>query len=618
VFGQLIRDLLRSAPLDHVMACLAQVSAYDRYQASHGIERAADLVADAARASGLAAVSVERLPADGAARWWSFHAPVSWTPSVARLEVRAGDRCGFAADHARQPFTVATYSAPTPPEGVVAPLVDLRGSSQEVSVAGAVAVLGRSEFTRQYLLPSLIAGGALGFVTDAPARGSWPEPEHPGRIELDPGTPLFGFSVTPRQLASIRALAAAGAEAEVVVTVDRSARMPLVTGVLPGARSAAEVWLIAHLCHPRPGANDNASGVAALLGIAAALAALRREVAGSHPRRTLRFAWGPEFVGTAALLHRQLASRGRAGLPQAVINCDMVGEDQAQCGCPFIVERSPDFPPALLNPIAEHVVSQVFAQTKHHYGTWRPEPFSGFSDHALFADPRLGCAAVHLCHAPDRFAHSAGDSLDKVSVVEMLRATAAGAALAWIMSDDRCLAQADLTRLVRRWCGGERATAGRIATRHRLVAAGAWSRRFMLYIERRNAAMESLLVTHPATRRGAERRPPRPAAEPTVGGRWQGPLNLRGLLADLPDATRSAVAALIDDDRQNHSLLLNLALRADGSRTRAELIEETSFALRRPIDQEIAQRLFGALLESRWVTEAPPGSADRTGGATSA
>src|SRR5690349_10602145 len=116
--GDVVAHFLRSAPIDDVMSHLAKVAELDRYQASRGIERAAELVADIARLIGLENVTVERFPADGTARWWSFRAPVSWTPTVARLEVRTGDRRVLELDHALQPFSVATYSAATPVGGV--------------------------------------------------------------------------------------------------------------------------------------------------------------------------------------------------------------------------------------------------------------------------------------------------------------------------------------------------------------------------------------------------------------------------------------------------------------------------------------------------------------------
>lgn len=592
---------LRSVPIDDVMAYLAQVSRFDRYQASWGIEQAATFVAETARAIGLADVTLDRFTADGKARWWSFHAPQSWTPVAARLEARSASGDVLKVDHACQPFTIATYSAATPPGGVVAPLVNTLDPGYRGRLNGAVAVVDAAEFTRDGLLAELADAGAIGFVTDAPCVGGAWGPEHPGRVELDPQTSLFGFSLTSQQLALVGAWAEEGATARAVVETDRSASMPVVTGVLPGGRSDGEVWLTGHLCHPRPGANDNASGVAALLGVAAAHCAERRAKAIHGADRTIRFVWAPEFVGTAALLHQRLSLHGRHGLPSAVINLDMVGEDQTRCGGPFVVERAPDFQASLINPIAEHVVQEVFAQTGDHDGSWRAAPLMGSSDHALFAGPNVGCAALQFCHAPDRYNHSAGDSLDKVSAVEMLRSTAAAASLAQILACDRALPPGALQHIVRQWCTAEDIAVERLAQRY---DGSDWARDLVQYVRRQNVAMLSLADdTNPASPCGLEDGADMQPGEAGFAGRWEGPLNIRAMLGDLPAAARAAVSALIRADKGNYALLFNFAIRADGRRTRADIIKETSFALRRPVDGATADRLFDALTQSCWVTE---------------
>jgi Zn-dependent M28 family amino/carboxypeptidase len=58
------------------------------------------------------------------------------------------------------------------------------------------------------------------------------------------------------------------------VTRRYATRIPLVTARLAG-ESEREILVVSHLCHPRPGANDNASGAAAALEAARTLAASR-------------------------------------------------------------------------------------------------------------------------------------------------------------------------------------------------------------------------------------------------------------------------------------------------------------------------------------------------------
>lgn len=602
MLNDIISKFLSGVPIDRVMSYVERLTTYDRYQASLGIEDAASFVADTARSIGLEEVSVERTPADGTARWWSFRAPVAWTPLVARLEIRNGHSLVFELDHCRQPFSIATYSAPTGSEGVVAPLRSVGNSHDQPNLRGSIAVIDRLEFNHREQITRLSSEGAIGFVTDAASCSGSEELEHTGRIELDPSSQMFAFSLTSRQFDAVKRLADLGAQAKVVIDIDRSAMMPLVTALLPGTE-AEEVWMIAHLCHPRPGANDNASGVAALLGAGFAMVGRRQAERRRDQRKTIRFIWGPEFLGTAAMLHNRMNALGKGGLPAAVIDLDMVGENQELCGGPFTVERSPDFHTTLINPLAEHIVSQVFDQTSNKPGTWKAVPFRGFSDHALFADPNIGASAVQLCHTPDRFNHSSGDSLDKVSEVEMLRATAVAGTLAHILTHKGSLSITASKAIVEDWCKRERAEASRTAWQYRYVEGGEWGRRLVEYTDERNAALLSLPeITSGGLTDLGESVATSPKQSPVMG-QWSGPFNTRAMLADLPKETHSAMTDLIRSNKRYLSLLLNFAVRANGQRTRSEVISETSMALREPLDERTAAFLFNALIESGWVKE---------------
>jgi Peptidase family M28 len=576
VLNALVADTLRRVRIDDVMAHLARITEFDRYQASFGIEHAAELIASAARAIGLADVIVDYAVADGGTPWWTFQAPRAWTPTTARLEI-----AGITVDHATQPFTIATYSAPTPPGGLTARVVS--GDLDTLDLHGALVVIDAADFARPDLFAMLAARGAAGFVTDAPSRA-----DLPGRIELDAQTTLFGFSITPAQRRAIDSAMLA----HVRVDIDRTARMPVVTALLPG-RGADEIWLTSHLCHPRPGANDNASGAAALLGVAALLV-------GRPLDRSIRFVWGPEFLGVASLLHERYGRLGRDGRPVAVINLDMVGEDPVQCGVPLVVERTPDWCASVITPVAEYVVEQVFAQTSTHAGTWRPGPFFGFSDHALFAnfaDPSWRSAAVQLWHPSDPFNHSAADTLDKVSPIELARATVAGAVIAEVLANGTD----SLPACIDRWCEREtRAMAG-VIEQHRDVEAGAWSRRFEAHVRDQCELMRALAWGGPITMRAPS---PRKHA---FTARWPGPFNYRGLLAALSASRRAEMMALFIADKRNYAVLTHLAMRAETSSHRDEAIDATSIALRAPVDKAAAEQLWSALLEAGWIEEARHG-----------
>lgn len=586
----IIRALLPVTPADRMIDWVRLVSSLDRYQASEGLSRAAGLIAEVAVDVGLEDVSVQSFPADGAPRWWTFEAPMSWTPSVARLSVTRAGVPLLRLDHARDPFAVATYSASTPAGGVSVPVVPFAGTSP-AAFAGALVVVRRSDLSSAPVVGELTSAGAVGYVTDAVTKGDGGR--YRGRIELPLHSPLLAFSLTTAEMETVdRALRDGSGRLLAHVEVDcrSDAQMPSVSGVLPGdGAEDEEVWLTAHLCHPRPSANDNASGVAALLGVASTLAARRRRDPSWITRRTIRFLWGPEFVGTAAVLHRRVTGSGGQALPHVLVNLDMVGEDQRRCRSPFVVERPPDYLGSFLGPLAEHVVEQVFAMTSDHGGSWAPSPFLGFSDHALVADPSIARPAVQLCHPADQFNHSAGDTVDNVSAAEMRRSAVVAATLA-VLTAGTDLARLDRLTIAQTWAAREAAVAEAIAARE----GGRWGRGLLEYVDSRITAVSRTLAyrpvtAQPASSRGALRR------------NWDGPLNLRAMTAELSPPERRDLDALVAGDKGVLSLLYHCAIRADGCRGDAQIIDETSYELRRPVSDRLGMILLDFLRASGWV-----------------
>jgi hypothetical protein len=175
--------------------------------------------------------------------------------------------------------------------------------------------------------------------------------------------------------------------------------------------------------------------------------------------------------------------------------------------------------------------------------------------------------------------------------MELSRAVASGAALAELLASDPA---PPLRPIVERWCERERRVAAAVASRH-AVDHGAWSRRLVDHVHAQGDDLRALADFGPTAVV-----PPRPSRG-VFFARWPGPFNYRGMLAQLSPSDRDAVIALFLADKRNYAVLTHLAMVADSSATRDDAIDTASLALRYPIAPATVERLWSALLASKWI-----------------
>lgn len=609
-----------AAAMEHVR----RLTAFDRYQGSAGIAGAAAYVADEARRAGLVDVEVWQLPADGRTAWWTFTAPAPWTPRSAALTLPATAAAPETTltSYPDRPYSLAAGSASTKPG---APPLQLADAAHPRWPPGALILVPDPALLGPDLYARLRRERAAGIaVLTLPGR-----PGRVGRLELPAGAALFGFSLDTRQFAALRAAARAGIRARARVEADTTeAAMPVVVARTPTGGDA-ECLLTAHLCHPAPSANDNASGVAATLAAARVLAA--------RPlRRAVRFVWGPEFVGLAAYLHRRAATG--APRPLLALNLDMAGEDQRRCGGPLIIEHAPEHLPHYANAVLEACVTALPQAAASYSGAvpcdtwaWRATPFVGASDHALPADRSVGCPALQIGHWPDRHNHSSTDTLDKVDPAELRRSAAlAGAALAAVCAADAQRA-ADLAPLVARW--------GAARLVHCLPGAGepgepdpAWAHpadpglRAQLLrqryanargallslaelgapdaaVEAQTALLRALYETL-AAGLPAERPPAAPG--PPLERSWPGPFNLRALMHACTPADRHWLQERLTADRGRfYATAAALAQGIDGHSDARRIAVRAALDTALPIHLDSAHRFLDAMTRAGWATPRP-------------
>jgi hypothetical protein len=390
----------------------------------------------------------------------------------------------LSRDQDRLALCINSFS--TPPGGAVFRLVDVgAGSVSDFAgkdVKGAV-VLGNAAVGALWTR-AVRERGAAGVVSTDLARYTRPE-ETPdvlqwGSIPYDDARRSFAFKATPRAAARLQRALSAGqtsVRVDVETVFHRGANQTLSVELTGTAHPDERVVLVAHV--QEPGANDNASGAGTLL--AAALAMNEAIAAGAiaPPRRTLTMLWLDEIRGSEQWIQQ---SRERAARVVAMMSLDMTGQDTAQTGGTFLIEKSPD-PSAVferpsdphsewgageVNPawVRGHLLNDLhlaMALRRARDTGWivRTNPYEGGSDHT-----RTGVAALLNWHFTDRYYHSNLDTADKTSPVTMGHVATIVAASALFLASADASDAAPLTTLL------DEAERARLATEQANAASG--------------------------------------------------------------------------------------------------------------------------------------------------
>ncbi len=403
---------------------------------------AAEHVQDTLVKIGIKNARIEQFPADGETKYWTYTAPIGWEAKSAELWLVKPEQ-KLLARYQDTPTCLHAHSNATPPEGITAELVDVGTGAKPSDYKGKkvkgklVLATGRAKPVHE---EAVYKRGAAGVITDTLTyeiknfresidlpdahayQAIWPTKEKLNKV-------TFGFSITKRQGNQLRALLKQKKKVTLKAIVDAKlfpGKLDIITATIKGkTKPNQEIFLIAHLCHPKPSANDNASGSGLLLEIARTIIALIQKGKIPQPKRTIRFFWVPEIYGTIAYLHKHenLTKRLIAG-----INLDMVGQDQELCKSTLTLDKTPDSLPSYLNDFLVSLIEETTKQFDQQTGfgptttfRHRVNAHTGGSDHHEFVDSTMGVPCVMLLQWPDLYYHTSQDTTDKVSAQSLKR-----------------------------------------------------------------------------------------------------------------------------------------------------------------------------------------------------
>ena len=410
-----------------------------------------------------------------------------WEHVRGTLRLEGDDAPVLSREQDRLALCINSFS--TAPGGAMFRLVDVGAGAvsdfAEKDVKGAV-VLGNAAVGALWTR-AVRERGAAGVVSTDVARYTRPDqtPEvlQWGSIPYDDARRSFAFKATPRAAGRLRRALAAGqtrVQIDIETVFHRGANQTLSVEFTGADRADERVVLVAHV--QEPGANDNASGSGTLLAAALAMQDAIAAGAIAPPRRTVTMLWLDEIRGSEHWIRQNAA---RAARVVAMMSLDMTGQDTAQTGGTFLIEKSPD-PSAVferpsdphsewgageVNPawVRGHLLNDLhlaMALRRARDTGWvvRTNPYEGGSDHTVFT--RAGVPALLNWHFTDRYYHSNLDTADKTSPITMGHvATIVAASSLFLASADGSDA-APLTRLV------DEAERARLATEEANAATG--------------------------------------------------------------------------------------------------------------------------------------------------
>lgn len=478
---------------DTIIAALAQelsgetakrnlefISREHRTRGSRPWHAAGAFVMQQAMSYGLADAHIEEFQADGRVFYGTQRSRPPWDAEFAELWLLRKDGDAWNRDRRlaswdAMPITLAQDSESGE---AIADLVDV-GNGTAASDYDGKDVRGKLALAAQQPGPvaelAVARFGAAGIISYAQNQRTawWGEDENLirwGHLDAFAASKAFAFMISLKEALALRERLARGETVRMHASVragKHAGNIEVVTATIPGADpqlASEEIAYSCHLDHPRPGANDNASGCVTILEVARTLQALIASGRLARPARTLRFIWPPEIEGTHALLNARPQITTRL---KAVIHLDMVGGNPAITKSIFHVARGPASLPSFIYDVAAtfgdllNRESDAFASTgSARFPLVSPEggkealqasigDFSLGSDHEIYLDGSWGIPAFYMNDWPDRYIHTDLDVAANIDPTKLMRAAFIAAATGYVLANARATDAEPMWEIIR-------------------------------------------------------------------------------------------------------------------------------------------------------------------------
>ena len=439
-----LNDILSVVNGQRAWDWVAKISQYNRVQASNGYHDSLETIKDELLNIGFDDIEHFKSPADGETSIWGSKALYQWEIETGELWVTEPERIKLC-DFNDIPTSIVTHSKSC---DVTAEIIDIgKGDKKEDyergDIDGKIILITSSTYMNHSYIEDSGCLGVIFYPDLKRTRDNFDRHIYNSFFTTKDrlNNAKFGFSISYNQAMHLKDLIQKG---PVKVKAKINAKFMvgdlevLTTSINGSEYPDQEIVIIAHLCHPFPSANDNASGAAGLLELARAFRYLIDKKVLKSPRRTLRFVWVPEFNGTIPWM-KYHEDKIRKVL--ACINLDMIGEHPLKIGQPLEVNLAPHSTPSILNDITSFFVKTIADHPKGIAinGTkvpmsFRLKSFDGGSDHILFIDSYFGIPSLMFGHE-DLHYHSSMDTVEYCDSTELKRVIAMALSISYTLSN---------------------------------------------------------------------------------------------------------------------------------------------------------------------------------------
>ncbi len=429
------------------------IANFHRIQSSPGFRAAAKYSQEKLMEYKIPNVKTHSYPANGNNTFWGSPVPKEWSIESASLDLiepKGNEKslCRFFEN----PCSVIQRSKTTPSEGITGEVIFLPRGLEEKEMRKydlkGKFILTDDPSLKKLRLIAVGKLGAAGIIYDLvselkPIRTRANFPTARRYTSFWYGTKgnegdALGFVLSAQQGDELRKLIAKTEKENEKLTKDGkptkqvkvhakvkssfyNGEMEVVDFSIPGKEKGKEVLAVAHLCHPKPSAVDNASGCGILIETARILNDLIESGKLERPKRGIRFLLMAEFTGTYCYL---ASNEEKIKEFVAGINLDMVGADQTiGGGRTLIMERTHNACPSYVNDVLSGILDEASREVSNFQNTGatamfkfaNDQPFSGGSDHMVLGHPDVGVGTPMFIQWPDRYYHTGEDTIEKVS-----------------------------------------------------------------------------------------------------------------------------------------------------------------------------------------------------------